>query len=231
MYGRKGFTLIELLVVIGIIALLMSILLPALGKAKDQAKAAVCQSTMRQIGLAASFYSEDWNLQVPRGTGTGGIVGPWYQVLAPYLVRRPIETEYRSVKNYRCPSYPDKRQMVCYVVNAWNFRSKDDTVGYETGWPTSLKECRRLGHTIYLADNEDGPWRAIIPSVGETNDQCDVWNPGHLPSSDAEGKTYGRRVARSRHRKGSNCLYLDWHVAYVATEEMTVDMWRFHYAR
>ena len=51
-----GFTLIELLVVISIIALLVSILMPALGKAKQQAKNAVCQAHLRGLGLGLILY-------------------------------------------------------------------------------------------------------------------------------------------------------------------------------
>jgi prepilin-type processing-associated H-X9-DG protein len=40
-----------------------------------------------------------------------------------------------------------------------------------------------------------------------------------------------QRVAKERHKDGSNCLYLDWHVEWMATEDMTVDMWRFHRPR
>lgn len=55
----RGFTLIELLVVIAIIALLMAVLMPALMRVKKQAKAAVCQASLRQWGMFFSIYMED----------------------------------------------------------------------------------------------------------------------------------------------------------------------------
>lgn len=59
--SRAGFTLIELLVVVAIIALLMAILMPALGKARDQAKTLKCASNMRSLGMGEMVYAAEYN--------------------------------------------------------------------------------------------------------------------------------------------------------------------------
>lgn len=62
---RPGFTLVELLVVIGIIAVLIAILMPALSKARFHARIAVCMSNMRQAGMAVSMYASESKGYVP----------------------------------------------------------------------------------------------------------------------------------------------------------------------
>jgi len=68
---RAGFTLVELLVVIGIIAILVSILLPALGKARNQANSVKCATNLRQLYMACQMFAAEHKDHLPRPTLIG----------------------------------------------------------------------------------------------------------------------------------------------------------------
>ncbi len=90
---KKGFTLIELLVVISIIALLLSVMMPALGRARRMAQQTVCKTSLKQQGIAFLGYAQDnkdsfnegkdgWSKARPPSHGSG--FGYWWADLMPY---------------------------------------------------------------------------------------------------------------------------------------------------
>ncbi|MGI5818341.1 MAG: DUF1559 domain-containing protein [Armatimonadota bacterium] len=98
---KRGFTLIELLVVIAIIAILAAILFPVFARARDKARQASCQSNMKQIGLAAMMYAQDYDETLPAHYGywvpgsTDVRYFGFYDAFSPYTNNEQV---------YICPS-------------------------------------------------------------------------------------------------------------------------------
>ncbi len=135
MNARKGFTLIELLVVIAVIALLMAILMPALARAREQAKLRVCLNNLSQLQLAWILYcDENDDKLVPAGTKINPPIPneitwyggeDWRHTEEPLIqieeIKKGLLYPYmKNIKAYRCPK-ATRIQMRSYsIINAMN---------------------------------------------------------------------------------------------------------------
>jgi len=243
-HGKPAFTLIELLVVIAIIALLMGILMPALSRARKQARTVYCLNSLRQLGITMQAYAHSNDDFIPRALDHKV---KWMLAFMPYLGTKYVqETDYREVDVYQCPSFPragqgqnghpNAQQTVDYAINAWDMDNPALTStnkGQQKGEPTKLSSIKQSSERIYLADNEAGNWRPVITDRDELNvasrfDLLDVWSTTHLPASDqtTSGSNLTRRVSNTRHRsRGCNNLFFDGHSDWLNAEDNTSRYW------
>ena len=116
----RAFTLIELLVVLAIIALLAALLLPALGRAKESARAAVCLSNLHQIGIALQLYVSENNNKLPvmRDVSTDPAVAATNTFPA---INRVLATQLGNTNVLRCPS--DVQQLFETTGSSYSWNS------------------------------------------------------------------------------------------------------------
>jgi len=221
MIRNNGFTLIELLVVISVIAVLMAILMPALSRAREQGKATYCLSNLRQVGIAMQLYAQDNNYKVPRY----GSIWPFHYMSYVEAGKGAKPEDFTQVKAYQCPSYPNRRQKICYVVNALKLGTTN-VDGEQTGKAySSLDEFTRKAQTIYLADYEYDILETNVKMVTTKEELLANRNYLDMHKRDtlASGPDNMRRMARERHKPlGVNCVYVDGHSAKVRSLDVTL---------
>ncbi len=179
---RRAFTLVELLVVIGIIAVLISILLPSLSKAREAAKRVACASNLRSIGQAIAIYATENKSQIPLGTNSDG-----YQASYFIAIRVGSETRWptwgvlyksnymKSPQYFYCPS--ETRGYHMYDSAPDNSWRPEDPTG-------DLSNDLRAGYLLRPCDASYRPvlWPAAAgsagaPPVDNKNTPTFTWSP------------------------------------------------------
>ena len=138
---KSAFTLIELLVVIAIIAILASLLLPALGRAKQRAHLAYCKNNLRQLAIALTMYADDFRVY-PLGGVYNGHRYPgynhdlWFKYLEPYVKSRWPTTNFilSSGKVDRVPSSVFACPGYNSISGVYSRGDRHDWKDQTTGW-------------------------------------------------------------------------------------------------
>jgi prepilin-type processing-associated H-X9-DG protein/prepilin-type N-terminal cleavage/methylation domain-containing protein len=243
MSKRMGFTLVELLVVIGIIAVLIAILMPALAAARESAQSVRCLSNQRQLGLGLVMFTQDHKGYLPKPwfndgpkEGQGGwhyqypMYG-WTYLLMKYVTgvkavfRCPADTSDNlyDTWNDTMPNLPD-RPDADNIPDSYRFNSSDLPNG-----PFDAIKFSQLVH----------PEASIVVAEAQVGIDNNGWN--QLSTWEAQfglvRKDFKDNVAWDRHRHRANYMFADGHAESLLWEDTwqpagktaqgrTITMWR-----
>lgn len=225
-----GFTLVELLVVIGIIGLLVSILLPTLGQARERARSIKCLSNLRTLGLAVQMYANEKKGWLPYPTTTFGERSLWFTAIDDYLGAIQGRANANGVAAQR--SYKDYKQCVVYE----NFEgdqlqgNQNNTKEFARTFkmnsmlrrnnlsprpnPTDPSQTTTYGHAKITDVRESTKFVLFgdATSLDEIGPVPNAWESGQFSFEVNDPTQAGPAL---RHLGGANILFVDGHAEYV----------------
>ena len=183
---RRGFTLVELLVVVGILAVLIGILLPVMGRAREKARQTKCLANLRSLGQAMFLYANDFRDRLPNGNPRG----VWIDYDGANHVVVDFAEELKGPGVFHCPSDDDEQPEE--IITAGHDKPDSARVSYEF-------------YNLYFAP-EYGPWLTRLKGRAPL-----AWD---VDGGSATRTPVQNHSTRDRNR-GGNVLFADGHAAWV----------------